>query len=196
MPPGSPVTDFLYLSHPQVRVDAAVPVPRWGLSEVGRARTRAFAAGFDFSGTGCIVSSTEEKAMETARILGDALGLVPQTRPGMEENDRSATGYLPEAEFQATADAFFARPQESVRGWERAVDAQARIVGAVAGALAEAREPVLFVGHGGVGTLLLCYLAGYPISRAHDQPPTGGGCWFRAGPGRRPDRWRAMEEAA
>lgn len=117
----------------------------------------------------------------------------------MEENDRSATGYLPEAEFQQMADAFFARPTESVRGWERAVDAQARIVAAVEAALAaygDAGQRLLFVGHGGVGTLLLCHLAGYPISRAHDQPPVGGGCWFRAGPGLRPDRWRAMEEAA
>ena len=48
----------------------------------------------------------------------------------------------------------------------------------------------------GVGTLLLCHLAGYPISRLHDQPPVGGGCWFRAGAGQRPDRWRTMEEGA
>ena len=29
------------------------------------------------------------------------------------------------------ADAFFAKPEESVRGWERAVDAQARVAAAV-----------------------------------------------------------------
>lgn len=194
-----PVTDFLYLTHPQVQVDPAVPVPRWGLSAVGRARTLAFAARFDLSGISHVISSTEEKAKETAALIATPLRLPVVIRDGMEENDRSATGYLPEAEFQQMADAFFARPTESVRGWERAVDAQARIVAAVEAALAAfggAGQRLLFVGHGGVGTLLLCHLAGYPISRVHDQPPVGGGCWFRAGPARRPDRWRAMEETA
>lgn len=189
---------FLYLTHPQVKVDAAVPVPQWGLSAVGRARAQAFAAlpGLGFYRR--IIASTEEKAKETAGILAAALGLGVEVHDGLEENDRSATGYLPEAEFQTMANAFFASPEASVRGWERAVDAQARVVAAVRAVL-EVRQdrdlPVIFVGHGGVGTLLLCHLAGYPISRVHDQPPVGGGCWFRAGPGSPPERWRPMEEA-
>jgi len=188
------VTAFLYLTHPQVAVDPAVPVPRWGLSPTGRARARAFAAQAGLAGFRRIVASSEQKAIETAAILADALGLAVEVRERMEENDRSATGYLPEAEFQAMADAFFARPHDSVRGWERAIDAQARIVAAIQTALAGDERPVIFVGHGGVGTLLLCHLAGYPISRIHDQPPVGGGCWFRAGAGHTPARWRTMEE--
>jgi len=39
----------------------------------------------------------------------------------------------------------------------------------------------LFVGHGGVGTLLFCHLSGYPISREFDQGPGGGGCFFEFG---------------
>ncbi len=94
----------------------------------------------------------------------------------MHENDRSATGFLAPAEFEATADRFFAAPEESVRGWERAIDAQARIVGAVHAILAEAPAdlPTLFVGHGGVGTLLLCHAGGLAIDRRHDQQGGGG----------------------
>lgn len=189
------MTPFLYLTHPQVQVDPAVPVPDWGLSPVGRARTEAFARHAGLAAFRRIVSSAEEKAKEAAAILAAALGLTVEVRQGLHENDRTATGYLPEAEFQAMADAFFRRPQESVRGWERAVDAQARIVSGVTAALAEAPDvPALFVGHGGVGTLLLCHLAGYPISRVHDQPPVGGGCWFRAGAQAAPKAWHAMED--
>jgi len=47
------------------------------------------------------------------------------------ENDRSATGFLARDEFEATVNAFFAYPQDSIRGWEPAVDAQARIVRAI-----------------------------------------------------------------
>ncbi len=186
-------TPFLYVSHPQVRVDATVPVPDWSLSDVGRARAEAFAQP-GLAAYGRVISSTEVKAKETAAILAAALRLPVEVRADMHENDRSATGFLPEPEFQQVANIFFARPEDSVRGWERAVDAQARIVAAVSAALAEADGiPAIFVGHGGVGTLLLCHLAGLPISRAHDQPPVGGGCWFRNA-GAPPDRWRAMED--
>jgi hypothetical protein len=70
----------------------------------------------------------------------------------MHENDRSATGFLPPAEFEHVANAFFAQPEASIRGWERAIDAQTRIRREVDIVLARALEgDVLFVGHGGVG---------------------------------------------
>lgn len=96
----------------------------------------------------------------------------------MYENDRSATGFLPPAEFEAVADQFFARPDIGTRGWERACDAQARIVQAVEQVLPpEPTGDILLVGHGAVGTLLYCHLAGLAIARDHDQPP-GGGYFF------------------
>jgi len=96
--------------------------------------------------------------------------------PAMHENDRSATGFLPPPQFEEAADWFFAHPEQSFKGWERAVDAQARIVEAFDAVLAthDAAAPIAFVGHGGVGTLLKCHLAGRPISRDRDQPGGGG----------------------
>ena len=83
-------------------------------------------------------------------------------------------------EFEATADAFFAQPLQSIRGWEPAADAQIRIVGAVEQALSRTPEgmDIAIVGHGGTGTLLYCHLAGLPIDRRYDQPATNGGNWF------------------
>jgi len=168
----------LYLSHPQVAIDPEIPVPRWSLSETGRRRTAAFALIPALRHVRRIVTSDETKAVETATIVAAALGLTPCIRPDMHENDRSATGFLPPPEFEATADRFFASPHESIRGWERAIDAQARIVSAVEATLAEAPAvPTLFVGHGGVGTLLACHCAGLAISRQQDQLPSGG-CHF------------------
>ncbi len=98
----------------------------------------------------------------------------------MHENDRSATGFLPPPEFEKAADWFFAHPEESFHGWERAIDAQARIVNAVRAVLGrhDPQQPIAFVGHGGVGTLLKCHIEGRGISRSKDQPP-GGGNLFR-----------------
>ena len=168
-----------YLTHPQVHIAPARDVRRWSLNEIGQDRVALLAASGALNGTTRVLSSDENKAVETASPLAAALDRSVEVWGRMGENDRSATGYLPEAEFEATADAFFAHPDASVRGWEMARAAQARILAEVNTAL-ELRcdGDVLIVGHGAVGTLLWCALSGVEISRAHDQGPGGGGNWF------------------
>lgn len=170
----------VYITHPQVKIDPAVPVPQWGLSEIGASRARIAAAQPWASRLMRIVSSDETKAIETADILATAAGISVEILQGMHENDRTGTGYLPPSEFEKAADWFFAHPTESFHGWETAADAQARIVSAVDAVLAhhDPKHPIAFIGHGGVGTLLKCHLAGVPISRSKDQSGGGGGNLF------------------
>ncbi|AOX67884.1 hypothetical protein BJK06_16245 [Curtobacterium sp. BH-2-1-1] len=172
-----------FLTHAEVVVDPARPIESWGLSPDGRARAAGAAAVAWRPGVQRIVSSTEQKAVDTAAILAEAVGLVHSTDPALGEIDRSATGYLPPAEFDGVVDALFATPEDSVRGWERAVDAQDRIVRAVR-ALTDAGD-VTIVSHGAVGALLLADLRGVPVTRALDQP--GMGSVFSFDPG----AWRA-----
>lgn len=191
----------LYVTHPQVLVDANVPVPQWGLSPQGHRRALDFAARDVIPAGAAVFASNERKACDLAAILaGDAAITID---PAMGENDRSATGYLPSAQFEAMADRFFAEPEISADGWERAVDAQARIVQAVQRALAGVApdQPVIFCGHGAVGTLLKCHIAGRPIARPEDQSrhghSGGGNCFaFDLTPGRLAAEWVAMEDFA
>jgi broad specificity phosphatase PhoE len=179
-------------------VDPGTEVTRWHLKPEGIARARRFAASGTLDRVTAIWASTEAKAIEAAGICAARLGLGLAVRHDLGENDRSATGFLPPPEFEAMADAFFARPEESVRGWERAADAQARIVAAVRAIAGGHRGPgdILVMAHGAVGALLRGHLLGQPISRALDQPRQG--CWFAvdlpawrlATPG-----WQAMPEA-
>ena len=190
----------LYLTHPQVRLDPAVPVPLWGLSDEGLARAKTFARR-DIVPPGTFVfASRETKALELAEILAARADTPVLADHLMGENDRSATGFLPPALFEDTADRFFARPYESVDGWERAIDAQARIVATVDAALSSlpAGSPVIFCGHGAVGTLLKCHLGQRPISRAEDQSRHGhkgggNGFLFDARTRRLKTEWMAME---
>jgi broad specificity phosphatase PhoE len=170
-----------FITHPDVSTDPSVPVPEWPLNERGRARLRTMAAYPWAREVRRIFSSSERKARDGAQILTDQLGLSGYSvLHDLGENDRSATGYLPEQEFEATVDAFFANPQTSIRGWEPAADAQARIIHAVEQVVSQAFDngDVAIVGHGGTGTLLYCHFAGLPISRRHEQPATNGGNWF------------------
>lgn len=186
-----------FITHPEVVIDPAVPVPDWPLSALGTRRMRLAAGRPWLAGVRSLFTSTERKATDAAGLLAGRLGIGPVTMEGLGENDRSATGYLPKAEFEAVADEFFARPEQSVRGWERAADAQRRIVGAVERAmvLAAAEGDIAIVSHGGVGALLLCHLKGVPISRDADQPGGGGHVYsFDRASRRLLTGWRRIEE--
>ena len=174
------MTAVHFITHPEVQIDPAVPVPDWPLSAAGARRMRLAAGRPWLAGVKSLFASTERKAMDAASLLAERLGIDPVAMEGLGENDRSATGYLPRAEFEAVADEFFARPEQNVRGWERATDAQRRIVGAIEQAmvLSSAEGDIAVVSHGGVGALLLCHLKGVPISRDADQPGNGGGHVF------------------
>ena len=187
-----------YVTHPQVQIDAAVPVPEWGLSDIGRARAVAMLDQPWVGSIRRIVSSGERKAIETGEILARHLGLAVEVRERMHENDRSATGFLPPPEFEAVADQFFANPHKSIRGWERAIDAQQRIVSEVEAVIDEGGAgDMAFVGHGGVGTLLLLSLSVREISREADQP-AGGGNYFAYDIGARRviHGWRPIDRPA
>ena len=164
------------ITHPEVVVDPATPVVDWSLSAAGRARARRLTTASWVLGLERVVCSAERKARETAGLLAVARALPCTVDDELGENDRSATGFLSPAEFEAVADAFFAAPQESVRGWEPAAVAQQRVLRAVRRHVAGDPNGVAFVAHGAVGTLLYCDLAGVAVDRRHDQP--GQGSYF------------------
>jgi broad specificity phosphatase PhoE len=190
---------LIFVTHPEVVIDPLVPVPEWPLNAVGRGRMERFA---DFlagsKSVSAVYASTERKAMDGAAIVAERLGLSHGTDADLGENDRSATGYIAPPEFWQVVRDFFARPHESIRGWERAVDAQARIVGAV-GRIARndgTSGHIVIVSHGGVGCLLTAHLQNVAIGRESRPSHPGGGCFLvidRKTLALRQD-WRVIEE--
>lgn len=164
----------LYITHPEVMIDPAVPTPRWGLSPKGRERAEGFVARGLLPADAVYYSSDEQKALDLAAILAGPDGRVV-VDPQMGENDRSSTGFLPPSQFEAMADRLFAHPDEGPEGWESALHAQSRIVAAVERALAAhpADRLAVFVGHGCVGTLLKCHVGSRAIARSEDQGNLG-----------------------
>jgi len=194
------VTYALYVTHPQVVQDPSIPVPRWGLSSKGRERAERFANHRMARMARRIISSNETKALELAQALAAVSRIKVESGENFGENDRSSTGFVPADRFEQLADSFFAHPGVSTEGWERAIDAQVRVVGAFEAALDghDPAVPVIFTGHGAVGTLLKCHLGRRTIARSEDQRrigDPGGGNVFVV---RLSDRallsdWMAME---
>lgn len=167
---------LLFVSHPEVVIDPDIPVPRWPLSAKGRARMEAFAEVLVSLPVRAVWSSDEQKAMDGAVILAARLGAPHQVDSALGENDRSATGYIAPPEFWEVVAEFFAHPEVSVRGWERARDAQSRIFGAME-QIARQAPPGLsvVVSHGGVGQLLTAALQGVAIGVEAKAPNPSGG---------------------
>jgi broad specificity phosphatase PhoE len=172
---------FYFITHPNVVVSRDILVPQWPLSDLGRARMRAGLSQPWIPEITSIYCSTERKAIDSAEVLADHLATTYRPIAELGENDRSSTGFLDPPDFERVADEFFAKPADSVRGWERAVDAQARVLQAVTAiALSDSSHgSIAIIAHGAVGTLLYCRLAGVPISRQWDQPANGGGNFYR-----------------
>lgn len=169
-----------FLTHPQVVIDPAVPVPRWPLSEVGRRRAHLFADRLTDGAVTAVWSSSERKALDGGAIIAGRLGVQHRIDPELGENDRSATGYIAPPEFWEVVAAFLGKPDESVRGWETARHAQRRIVTALHRLARDepTRGDIVVVSHGGVGELLMAHLQGVEIG-AQDRPQhAGGGCWI------------------
>ena len=166
--------NLLIITHPEVVIDPDTPITEWGLSTTGRRRAASFAASEVMANVSHIWASSERKARDTGEILAAPLGLPLNIHPELGENDRSTTGFLPREKFEVAADAFFAQPDISFRGWETAIDAQKRILRAVLEITrAHGTGDLAIVTHGAVGTLLWCELSGNPIDRQYDQPSQG-----------------------
>ncbi|AUH33292.1 histidine phosphatase family protein [Paracoccus tegillarcae] len=187
-----------YLSHPQVAIDPNMPVPDWPLSDQGRARIAALADAPWLAATSAVVSSAEVKARETAAMIAAILGLPPRSDPALNEIDRSSTGYVPHDRHEALADAFFADPQDSAEGWERASDVQRRGMTAIRRHVADHGDgDLLIIGHGGIGTMCWCALSGDDPRRRPDQPAGGGAVWAASLPDLAPiHAWQPMERVA
>jgi broad specificity phosphatase PhoE len=172
------MAEILFITHPEVVIDPDTPVPEWPLSDLGRRRMANLAEVLARQPIAAIWSSAERKARDGAEILAARFGVHAQVDIGLHENDRSATGYVAPPEFWEIVADFFAKPHESVRGWERAIDAQSRIVAAVTRvAEAPAGEGLIaIVSHGGVGRLLTAHLQGVEIGKEDRPGHPGGGC--------------------
>ena len=102
-----------------------------------------------------MVSSGEPKAVETAEIAAERLGIGHSAYPGLHEHDRTGVPFLSDEEFGRAARNFFENPDRLVWGNETAEEAGDRFEGAVRGVLDELEEEVItIVAHGTVISLL------------------------------------------
>jgi len=99
-----------------------------------------------WAGVAGFFSSPEEKAIATARLLAEAHGRAVEIVPDLREVERGCAIF---EEYEAAVREFFTRPDESVHGWERAVDAGRRVAACLMEIGARGGDgPLAVVSHG------------------------------------------------
>jgi broad specificity phosphatase PhoE len=147
---------LILVKHSLPEILPEVPAAQWRLSVEGRRRCAALADRLAVYQPAAVVASVEPKALETAQIVAERLGLAPATAPGLHEHDRSNVGWSDADRFEADVARFFAHPSALVLGRETADQARARFTQAVDRALDSCPSGTLvIVAHGTVIALFV-----------------------------------------
>jgi broad specificity phosphatase PhoE len=153
----SVTTGTIFFRHSLPASDSAIPAQEWHLSEEGQQRCRLLAGRLANFNPQRIVSSLEPKALETAQIVAETLGMPYESAVGLHEHLRSRVEHANQKVFEASVRAFFEQADQLVYGDETADQAHARFTQAVE-AIQErypSESPLVIVTHGTVISLFV-----------------------------------------
>ena len=143
---------MILVRHAAVAIDSKVPAERWKLSQTGVEQAAAVGARLAEYKPSIVIASEAPKASETGQLIAERLGVPFETRPGLQEHDRSNEPFaLSEEDWHAKMKRLFAEPDALVYGTETATAARERFAAAVA----TCPEDAVIVAHGTVITLFV-----------------------------------------
>jgi len=158
----SVTTGTIFFRHSVPVIDPSLPAREWRLSEEGQFRCRLLAGRLANLKPQRIVSSLEPKALETAQIVAETIGIPYDSVVGLHEHVRSRVKYSNQEIFEASVKAFFEKPDQLVYGDETADQAHSRFTQAVENIQGRypSQTPLVIVSHGTVISLLVARACG------------------------------------
>jgi broad specificity phosphatase PhoE len=170
----TPMNKLILVKHSAPQIDPLQPSERWQLSEKGIALCDPLAERLHVHDIAAIVSSDEPKALQTAQLIGQRLGVAVEENLGLREHDRRRVPHLDTRDFISSVAQLFHEPDRRVLGSETANQARARFTKALDACLGRHTGGNLaVVSHGTVIALYLEQVAGlkgYPLWRAMGLP--------------------------
>ena len=151
---------YLYLiRHPKTHVDPSRQAHEWALSDQGRAQVNMLIEAPFWKHVKSLYSSSQPKAMEPARAIGQRYDIPVTSLPGLAEVRRGTEIYHSTGDYNAILDKFFSSPDFSVQGWERAGEAVARFKQAIQEIISKhPGQSVAVLSHGMILTLYTAML--------------------------------------
>jgi broad specificity phosphatase PhoE len=156
------VTDSIILiRHSQPEIKPNIPSKEWKLSEHGRKRCVSLAERIKIYQPIEVVTSREQKAIQTGRILAHILKIPTTSAAGLHEHERKDMGIFSQISFETKLKQFFEHPSKLVFGQETAEQALRRFSAAITD-IADHRPTgnVAIVAHGTVISLWVTSIIG------------------------------------
>jgi probable phosphoglycerate mutase len=126
-----------------------------GLSQLGRRQAEALATWLVPEELDAIYTSPMRRAVETATLVGEALGLTVTADDALAEYDADAMAYIPIEELRAAGDPRWMEVPDDIAGF------QSRVVGGVDRlAAAHPSQRVALICHGGVINVVVSAVLG------------------------------------
>jgi broad specificity phosphatase PhoE len=123
---------LILVKHAMPVVTPGAAPSTWPLSPEGWSAAAALGRRLAAYDPVALIASGEEKARDTARSMGEVLGLAAGQDAGLAEHLNETGDFLPRAEIEARIEALFARPEELVHGEETGDQARERFAAAIA----------------------------------------------------------------
>jgi broad specificity phosphatase PhoE len=153
---------LILVRHSLPAITEKQPASAWHLSEEGRRRCERLAELLAAHQPSTIVTSTEPKAIETGRIVGERLGIPVEAAPNLHEHERPGTGLDTVEHFEAKVARLLECPGELVFGAETGDEARERFSAAVDRVMSQVPAGNLaIVSHGTVIALFMARVAGF-----------------------------------
>lgn len=151
---------IILIRHSTVKIEPEKQADTWQLSEEGRVRIRLLAQKLKPYAIQRLISSPQEKAIQTAEAISEEFKIECGIQAGLEEHHRETTHYFQNrAEFLATIQSLFENPDHLVYGEESANQALERFEIALNKCLSDyPNESIGLVTH---GTVLALFIAKY-----------------------------------
>jgi broad specificity phosphatase PhoE len=142
---------LILVKHAMPMVTQGEPPSTWPLSPEGRDAAAALAGKLGAYDPVAIVASGEAKAFDTARAMGEVLGLVAIQDEGLGEHLNETGDFLPRTEIEARIARLFAEPDQLVHGEETGDQARERFAAAISRQqIAHPGGTLVLVAHGRV----------------------------------------------
>lgn len=117
---------FYFLRHGETKKDKNIPISQWTLSEKGDEQAERLAQEGVFKDVDIIISSTEQKAYQTAKPTADALGKEIRQIEEISELDRDKGGFMESEEYEKAVKYCLEHLDKSIHNWETANNALER----------------------------------------------------------------------
>ncbi len=154
------VTTLIHLlRHAETRLDSNVPADRWHISEEGMESARILASSGVFDEVDMIVTSDENKALETAEPFAKRIDAEIIRNSSFNELDRGTGPFTSREEYLERVRTALGAPESSTSGWEVAANALGRFTkGIDAFESGTGARSILLVSHGLVLSLYFAHL--------------------------------------